>query len=374
MHHRNLTISFLTITLLVGCAKDLIIDYGKNDSGKRDSIRLVGAANSFYCDDPAYAKQEKVVIYTLMFSDGVKELCELKSSVDSKKQTPNPIPVIQKITLSRQADPSTEVTIDERPVPLVNVYEGNEALCSSVMHVDLHSSGNHKIRPKPSVQDIAKGVRVEATLPVNSKAGMSSSGYSIYSPGKVGAPIAAGQVFAPEQRTPVLFNIGFHFSQYNAEQAPLKPDFKLQVRLSEWDKDRPAPKVLWVSEPRTIRDFRYEWLYFDIPHLRLNPAKQYVAWITLSDLNNPSDSKISVPSMGPTSTYPTPDAKGPAGAWTASCGTEYPKGKAVFFVNSSPDDSVAHMTKSAWRSNPSGHNLHFKMTFENRAALNPVRK
>lgn len=72
---------FLTLTALVitGCATkdDLVIDYGDGDG-----LRVVGAGNSFFCDDPSYEDKEKVVILTLQFADSpTKTLCELKSPV-----------------------------------------------------------------------------------------------------------------------------------------------------------------------------------------------------------------------------------------------------------------------------------------------------
>ncbi|MDD5384769.1 MAG: hypothetical protein PHG89_07810 [Gallionella sp.] len=62
---------------LSGCAKkDLIVDMGNGDS-----IRLVGDAGSFDCDDPAYAKVDKVVTSIFQFHDGTtKRLCAAKKS------------------------------------------------------------------------------------------------------------------------------------------------------------------------------------------------------------------------------------------------------------------------------------------------------
>ncbi len=64
--------------LLCACApRDLIID-----TGKGDSIRLVGSADSFDCDDPAYANVEKIKMFNIMLADGTtKSLCRAKSSV-----------------------------------------------------------------------------------------------------------------------------------------------------------------------------------------------------------------------------------------------------------------------------------------------------
>ena len=64
--------------LLCACApRDLIVN-----TGKGDSIRLVGSADSFDCDDPAYANVEKIKTFNIMLADGTrKSLCRPKSSV-----------------------------------------------------------------------------------------------------------------------------------------------------------------------------------------------------------------------------------------------------------------------------------------------------
>lgn len=55
--------------------KDLILDFGDGDS-----IRLVGQASSFKCDDPVYGEVEKVKAFTLVFADGTtQEMCKPKS-------------------------------------------------------------------------------------------------------------------------------------------------------------------------------------------------------------------------------------------------------------------------------------------------------
>ncbi len=66
----------LVLGLLSGCARDLILDFGKGDS-----VRMVGAADNFYCDDPKYANVEMVPTTTLSFADGTtRELCRLRES------------------------------------------------------------------------------------------------------------------------------------------------------------------------------------------------------------------------------------------------------------------------------------------------------
>lgn len=54
--------------------KDLVLDFGGGDS-----VRIMGQADSFPCDDPTYANVEKVVTATLVFADGKTEtLCRRK--------------------------------------------------------------------------------------------------------------------------------------------------------------------------------------------------------------------------------------------------------------------------------------------------------
>ena len=57
--------------VLTGCAHDLVLDMGQGDS-----IRLVGMADSFDCDDPDYADVKKVEAFNLVFADGTTQrLC-----------------------------------------------------------------------------------------------------------------------------------------------------------------------------------------------------------------------------------------------------------------------------------------------------------
>ncbi|MES1982631.1 MAG: hypothetical protein V4443_09150 [Pseudomonadota bacterium] len=83
-HSRHLLVLLMIgTTLLSGCAqkKDLIIDYGNGDS-----IRLVGGADNFDCDDPTYANVKKVHTWTMQFADGSsKFLCSTEESVAAEK-------------------------------------------------------------------------------------------------------------------------------------------------------------------------------------------------------------------------------------------------------------------------------------------------
>ncbi len=66
----------LAAVVLAGCARDLVPDFGQGDS-----VRLVGMADSFDCDDPAYADVKKVEAFNLMFADGTNQrLCVREGS------------------------------------------------------------------------------------------------------------------------------------------------------------------------------------------------------------------------------------------------------------------------------------------------------
>jgi hypothetical protein len=78
-----LTPFFSVIVLaLSGCATDLIVDLGHGDS-----IRLVGQAESFDCDDPEYANVDKVRTTQLRFADGKSMwLCSTREHLLAAKQ------------------------------------------------------------------------------------------------------------------------------------------------------------------------------------------------------------------------------------------------------------------------------------------------
>ncbi|MEE9913462.1 MAG: hypothetical protein K4571_17255 [Deltaproteobacteria bacterium] len=209
--------------------------------------------------------------------------------------------------------------------------------------------------------------RMESTLPITPVRGMESNSYMIRASGKAEAVTAAGQIFAPDRRTPVLFKVGFLFVQDSYTKAA--PDFKLQVRLSEWAGDRPGPEELWVSVPcaipGTAEGFQADWVDFDVPHLRLDPAKQYVAWVTLSGLGNPLDAIICIPGMGPRYSSPL-HGRGERNPDPSR--SPYPQGRRALYRQENLKGDVSPMTHAAWEVHDSGSNLHFRMSFENCAA------
>ena len=206
--------------------------------------------------------------------------------------------------------------------------------------------------------------RVESTLPNAPVLGMESNSYLIRASGEEGAITAAGQIFSPSHQTPVLLKLGFLFTQFKfIKQAP---DSKLQVRLSEWAGDRPAPTALWVSEPRAItpidtENVQADWIDFTVPYLSLDPKKQYIAWVTLSGLDNPLDANIGIPGMGPRQATLPSDRQT---AW-GSEKSPYPQGRRALYKQENLDGNVSQMTNSAWETHDVGHNLHFRMSFEN---------
>lgn len=70
--------------LLSGCAKDLIVDMGGGDS-----MRLVGHADNFECNDPAYAHIKKVKTFKMAFADGSSiDLCTEEGARNSAVNSP----------------------------------------------------------------------------------------------------------------------------------------------------------------------------------------------------------------------------------------------------------------------------------------------
>lgn len=80
-------VSVLALPLLFGCANDMIVDLGKGDA-----IRLIGQADNFDCQDPAYAKVNKVETFHLVFHDGTKTLCRDADATQRPMKAP-PVPM-----------------------------------------------------------------------------------------------------------------------------------------------------------------------------------------------------------------------------------------------------------------------------------------
>lgn len=204
--------------------------------------------------------------------------------------------------------------------------------------------------------------RIESTLPVKPLMGMESNGYSIYENTQSEGITALGQLFSPPLATPQMFEIGFLFSKFDFSN-----DVKVQVRLSEWLGDRPAAVELWKSNPKNIpSDFKIGLIDFNISHIQLDPEKKYIAWVTLCNLRNELDARIGIKNRGPSTRKLQPgvsiDELKPEDWYFP-----YPEGKRVLFKQPNPNGEINIMTDLPWEESKPGHNLHFRMKFENRA-------
>ncbi|MCM2318611.1 MAG: hypothetical protein NDI93_04685 [Pseudomonas sp.] len=207
---------------------------------------------------------------------------------------------------------------------------------------------------------VATVERIESTLPTQPPRGTESSSWVIHSTTTREGTTAAGQIFSPNPQTPILFKVSFLMAQHNHNG--LEPEANFQLILSEWLMDRPAPMEIWASEPRLLPSISQSslssWQDFDIPHIRLDPSKEYIAWVTLSELGNPAGTRIAIHNMGPS--YSSPPGAG------AKPRFDYAEGRGAFFREANPNGRREHMTGFAWQTQNRGHNLHFRMSFENR--------
>jgi len=210
------------------------------------------------------------------------------------------------------------------------------------------------------------------TLPVTPPLGMESNSYIIRASGSEKVTTAAGQIFTPLHHAPVLLKLGFLFTQYSLEERVR--GFKLQIILSEWNGDHPSPTALWISGPTTIpfsdKDFQADWLDFDIPHLSLNPAQQYIAWVTLSGMDNQPNASVGIPGMGPRYSRPPSDSDRKNG----SAGSPYPQGMRALYKQENSDGDVSKMTNFPWEVHDVGHNLHFRMSFVGQSDTSKSKK
>ena len=208
-------------------------------------------------------------------------------------------------------------------------------------------------------------LRLESTLPIKPIQGMESLGFSIYENGPPGTASAVGQLFSPNVSTPMLFKLGFLISFIGHEDFEKKDKIKFQVRLSEWLDDRPSPFELWRSNPKNVsKDFQIGWVDFEVPHIKLDPQKKYIVWITLSELNNIPGTKIHIKANGPHFTSHRP-ANVSREEWLKTGDFAYPEGTHVLFKLAPPNRTIRAMTSLPWEKGDLGYNLHFRMTFEN---------
>lgn len=199
------------------------------------------------------------------------------------------------------------------------------------------------------------------TLPAEPQIGMSST-WIIYATNLNSgtAATAVGQIFTPPREAPTLKRLGFWLRQDNPDG--LRPSVRVQVMLAEWAVDRPAAVELWASRILTLEPIeqseKFAWQDFDLPEIRLSPEREYIAWFTLSDLGNPPDATIGIPDMGPRyRTSPVTDAD-------AKPIHTYAQGRAAFFREANPGGTRDDMTGLPWVVSPAGHNIYFRMLFE----------
>jgi hypothetical protein len=176
-------------------------------------------------------------------------------------------------------------------------------------------------------------------------------------------PSALGQVFLLPEGHGILKTVKFYLNPYPMPPQDPTASMFVQLRVSPWERDRPSRSAIWESEPANVkRDFR-GWLNFDLPRVKLERGKKYVAWLTLAGLQNPDDAALSVATVGPVTVGRAKPASGP---WTPDTWTvPYPLGTRAMWTGSNPSGTLEGMTKSAWKSEFLGNNFHFKMVFVN---------
>lgn len=203
--------------------------------------------------------------------------------------------------------------------------------------------------------------RTEATLPENEVRGAESSSYNLHYKNHGEAVTALGQIFIPPEGHTYLFSVGFLCRGDSSSTS----DMNVKLRLSSWEGDRPSSDTLWESEPTLLeKDFVTGWVSFDVPRIKLIPNQKYIAWLSMSGLENADDAGFSVVLMGPRTKGPLPEntkTRQP-NHWIVA----YPKGMRAFWDQYNPDGLIDDMTQSAWKTDSGGHNLHFKMMFENK--------
>lgn len=207
-----------------------------------------------------------------------------------------------------------------------------------------------------------KAQRTEAILPPLDVHGAESSSFSLYSKSAEGATTAMGQIFIPPKGHTSLIRVGF-LCRHASGGYYRALDVNVKLRVSQWAIDRPNSATLWESESVLVKNDINGWVFFDVPHIKLNPDQKYIAWLFMSGLQNAEDASFDVVSMGPLTTTPRrPNEPWQPNSWTS----DYPEGSRAFWRHSNPDGLVDFMTQSPWTTDGSGQNLHFKMVFENK--------
>ncbi|OAH99045.1 hypothetical protein [Methylomonas methanica] len=205
--------------------------------------------------------------------------------------------------------------------------------------------------------------RTEARLPAEEVLGAESGGYNLFYKNTREGATAIGQIFSIPKGHPNLIYVGFLYRKYkNINPAP---QANLKLIISEWQNDRPVRPTLWESEIKTVMGESIgDWLEFNLPSVKLKPGVKYIAWLTLSDLENADDASLSIVNMGPRTLTPMPTTGEP---WNAEWKFAYAEGQRAMWRHGNPDGITDYMTEYPWKTDAPGHNLHFNMLFENRA-------
>lgn len=216
--------------------------------------------------------------------------------------------------------------------------------------------------------------RTQVVLPAQEVKGFESSSHSLYAASRQGAPIALGQIFLPPEKHHYLTRLEFFGRRSGSVDS--HSNVNITLRISPWQEDRLGLPVLWESKPLEIqKTFGQGWLVFDLPRVRLQPGKKYIAWLSVDGVSvkNDENAAIGIVSMGPRTSGPTlyPDKPAPSPSffldtlpqpetWISA----YPEGTRAFWRATKPQSEISEMSQGPWVVARPGENLHFKMIFE----------
>lgn len=215
------------------------------------------------------------------------------------------------------------------------------------------------------------GQKSITTLPDHKVIGYQPSSFSLFVSTKKQATTAMGQVFMPPDGHAYLTDVGFALiNQPYRGEAP--QDVKVKLRISAWGDSKPINPPEWESEAMPVSgNITLEWIRFKVPHLRLIPGQKYIAWLSLTGLNNPQNASIAVINMGPTTPYTGSTTNRKVLTYSGeslqanSWNYDYLEGFSAFWRNPNPHGSLSEMEMGAWQVEKPGHNLRFEMSFEN---------
>lgn len=206
------------------------------------------------------------------------------------------------------------------------------------------------------------GGRTTATLPDHEVRGMDSMSFPLYSMGGEGVTTAIGQVFAPPEKHRLLLNVSF-FCREAPSLFGIRPDISVKLFIASWDGQKPTLPILWQSDPILVKGTIDGWIEFPIPHLQLSKDQKYIAWLSASGVQNPEGAAFGIVGMGPRTSTPRSGSESwKPSAWNA----DYPDGYRAFWRGENLTGKTAIPDGTRWITDPPGHNLHFKMQFENK--------